>query len=505
MNTPFETLADRSPVAAVLASPPAGVGSLLYGPSRRLLLVFLGLSLACLIAVMWLNLRTVAQLDEIRAGVAHLHQIQTIGLELTRVQVAATQGTAPDEQDVERLHRALLPFLDPVATLDRASASAFRAASAVLLDRSKPPALRVALSQRELRDATYSEVGASAVRLELAAADSRTQAIATVAAIAVLPFAGLIAFALQQRRLSGGLRDLHGLLQRLADGHFVPVEVDPAEPILHDLLENYNRAVRRLDELECEHRERASSLELEVRRATQRLMEQQGELARGERLAAVGELAASIAHELRNPLAGIQMAVANIRDAGLDPDLRERAAAVLRETQRMGRLLQDLLSPVRPRRELPRPVDLATLLEDFAALAVFQAPEQVRLQVEAPAAVRVHVPAEGLRQALLNLVLNAYHAMQGRPGEVRVSAAPDGDRLRIRVSDQGPGFPPALLQEGAQVLRSGRDGGNGLGLAIVQRFASEHGGELRLRNRSEGGAEVTLSLPLQRDAAEPGR
>ncbi|MDE3009426.1 MAG: HAMP domain-containing histidine kinase [Pseudomonadota bacterium] len=481
---------------ALGAGPGTQVGTLLYAPTRRLLMAFLLLSLVCLGGVVFLNLRTVSQLDAIRNGLDHLHQIQTIGLELTRLQVVATQGEVPGDSDVERLHRSLLPMLDPSVTLDVGSAQAFRAASAVLLDRSKPASMRLALSQRELRDATFAEVGASALRLERAVADSRAQAYATVAAIAVLPMAGLLAFVVLQRRVAGGLRELHQLLLRLAEGRFVPVRLPKAEPMLQGLFENYNRTVSRLDELEREHRERALTLEREVRRVTQRLMEQQGALARGERLAAVGQLAATIAHELRNPLAGIQLAVANIRDSSPDGDLRDRAAAVLRETQRMGKLLQDLLSPVRPLREAAREVVLADLLGDFAGLAIYQAPERVTLRVSAPPGLRVQVPAEGLRQALLNLVLNAFQAMRGLAGEVVVSVSAESGRLVVRVRDQGPGFPPAILREGVQLLRSNREGGTGLGLAVVQRFAADNGGDLAIGNGADGGAEVVLSLPM---------
>ncbi len=505
MNTapPMTVLSKAPDPDPALAMPiRTGVGGLLYGPSRHLLVAFLVLSLLCLAGVTWLNLATVAQLDRIRSGVENLHQMQAIGLELTRLQVAAARGDAPDEADIERLHAALLPMLDPAVTLDVGSAKAFRAASAVLLDRGKPPSLRVALSQSELRDATHREVGASAQRLDRAVSDARAHAFTTVLAIAVLPLAGIVAFVLLRRRVSGGLRDLHGLLLRLADGRFVPVDVQHAEPVLQSLMENYNRAVSRLDELEREHHQRARTLEQEVRQVTQRLMEQQGALARGERLAAVGELAASIAHELRNPLAGIQFAVANIRDGSPEGDLRDRAGAVLRETQRMGRLLQDLLAPVRPRREHLRPVVLADLLRDFAALAVYQAPERITLRVAAPPDLRARLPAEGMRQALLNLVLNAFQAMHGRAGEVLVSALREREHLVLRVLDQGPGLPESLLRDGVQVMRSGRDGGNGLGLAIVQRFASDHGGELRLANHVTGGAEVTLVLPFQADCED---
>ena len=108
-----------------------------------------------------------------------------------------------------------------------------------------------------------------------------------------------------------------------------------------------------------------------------------------------------------------------------------------------------------------------------------------------------------MRQALLNLVLNAFQAMQGIAGVVQVTAERERDRLVVRVMDEGPGYPAVLLQDGPQVLRSGRDSGTGLGLAIVQRFAGDFGGELVLSNRPGGGAEACLSLPYQ-DASVTG-
>jgi signal transduction histidine kinase len=104
------------------------------------------------------------------------------------------------------------------------------------------------------------------------------------------------------------------------------------------------------------------------------------------------------------------------------------------------------------------------------------------------------LPEGGLRLALLNLVLNAGQAMDGRSGTILVEAGVDGGRLQIRVADQGPGFPPPLI-EAAAPAGSWHSAGNGLGLAMVRRFARSLFGELRLSNPETGGALAIIDLP----------
>ena len=486
------------PATAASSAYLPAVRTLLYGPARIGLLAFLLLAVSSVAGVVLLNLNHAERLGQIHDAVEHLHQVQAVGLELTRLQVAAAEGTPMQAADLAHLHASLEPFLDPSRDLATASAALFRAASSELLENDKPLALRVALAQRDLRDATFSEVGAGSGQLEASVADARRQTLLALIVFLVLPVVGLAAFLGMQRRVASSLHSLQGLLTGLAGGQLNVVAVDTPDSTLRALFETYNRAVNRLAELEQQHLDRASSLQREVRQVTHQVMVQQAALARSERLAAVGELSAGIAHELRNPLAGIQLAVSNIGEVLTDPDLQQRAAMVVSECQRMARLLTELLASARRPPEPFDTVDIRQLFEQFAVLARFQAPPGVGLDVQAPVSQWLELPAEGLRQALLNLVLNAFEAMRASPGEVMLWAELRDETLVVGVHDQGTGFAPAMLSQGPQAFRSAREGGTGLGLAVVQRFVDSHGGRLILGNDMHGSAMVTLHLPVRR-------
>jgi signal transduction histidine kinase len=256
-----------------------------------------------------------------------------------------------------------------------------------------------------------------------------------------------------------------------------------------------------LEELENAHQSHAALLEREVREATSALLQQQHSLARAERLAVTGELAASVAHELRNPLASIQMALSNLREDATDPDVVERIGLINDEAIRVERLLNDILNSARHAPEPARMVHLSSLIGRLLALTRYQLPANVQLESEVPGDLSCRVPEDRLRQALLNLILNAAEVMEASGGKVLVAAETQADMVRITVTDEGPGFPPELLRNGSRAFVTTREGGTGLGLAIVRRFAHEVRGQLLLENRQPRGACATLLLPCQVDNA----
>jgi signal transduction histidine kinase len=255
--------------------------------------------------------------------------------------------------------------------------------------------------------------------------------------------------------------------------------------------------VLRLQELEQVHRSHAASLEAEVQAATQTLLQQQHHLARTERLAAVGELSAKLAHELRNPLAGMQLTLLNLRQDLQDPDVIDRLDLVIAELERITQLLNSLLAQARPVPERPRLVDLAKEIRELLALLQYQAMPAIVLEAAVPEHLQCRLPAGQLRQALLNLILNAIQALAGNRGKVRIRAEKQADLLQLSVCDDGPGFPEFLLTRGVKTFISGRESGIGLGLAMVSRFAREVGGKLELTNREPQGACATLLLPWE--------
>ena len=263
------------------------------------------------------------------------------------------------------------------------------------------------------------------------------------------------------------------------------------------------------DDLVARARElRHSNADLKIARdraeaAAVTLLEQHESLARAERLAALGEMAASLAHELRNPIAGMMMSLENLVRESADPDTRERLELITREMQRLTRLLAAYLAPGRHEPEPAAEVDVARMVDELCELVRFRLPEGIALEARVRAPLVCRMPRDRVRQALLNLVLNAQQAIQSNPaatGHIEVCADESNGELRLCVRDDGPGFPAEYLEGPTQAFQSSRDGGTGLGLAMVRRVARDLGGRLELSRREPTGAEVCLSLPLQTDS-----
>jgi len=235
-----------------------------------------------------------------------------------------------------------------------------------------------------------------------------------------------------------------------------------------------------------------------VRAATRALLEQQRSLARAERLAATGELAASVAHELRNPLAAIHLALQNLRGEMRDADLSLRVDRVVQEVERLTRLLNQLLDASRHAPEPSREIQLAGLVAELLELTRHQLPTTIALENRVEPSLTCRLPQDRLRQSLLNLLLNAAAAL-GEAGVITIAARREGEKIRIEVSDDGPGFAAEIIDGGIRPFASTREQGTGLGLAIVRRFARDMGGEVTLSNCTPHGARVTLLLPSQTD------
>jgi signal transduction histidine kinase len=252
----------------------------------------------------------------------------------------------------------------------------------------------------------------------------------------------------------------------------------------------------------------------EISTVVQRLQQSQREVLRAEQLAAVGQLAAGLAHELRNPLMAMKILVQSAAERGEPAGLAGRDLAVLEEEiTRLERSVQTFLDFARPPRPEKRAVEVRHVLEQTAGLVARRAERQgVRLEWDLPAAPAVLEADVGqLRQVLLNLLLNALEAVPGG-GTVRVEAAgPEGpggeavaDRdleFTIRVADTGCGLPADLGERIFEPFVSTKETGLGLGLSICKRIVEAHGGDLTAANRPGGGAVFTVRLPLVATAA----
>jgi signal transduction histidine kinase len=291
------------------------------------------------------------------------------------------------------------------------------------------------------------------------------------------------------------LNDLTKLLEQLTEEKYSPINTDHLDPLLLPVFNSYNDMVKHLAELEETKRLYAQSLQQEVRLATQALLEQQYSLARAERLAAIGEVAAELAHEIRNPLAGIQIAFSNFRREIDNHEQCERIELIGNELKRLARLLNDMLDQSRHAPELAADFDMAKLIRDLVVLTRYQIPECIQLDVDAHDPLPAHLPESGLRQALLNLILNSADALEKHPGWIRIKAYSDKQGIHIMVRDNGPGFSDEILNHGIRPFRTSHQRGTGLGLAMVQRFVKDVGGSIELANLQPHGACVSLLMP----------
>jgi len=220
---------------------------------------------------------------------------------------------------------------------------------------------------------------------------------------------------------------------------------------------------------------------------------------RAERLAAVGTLAAGLAHEVRNPLnsAALQLAVLERRlERGEAPERTTPIVHVIKgEIDRLDRLVREFLAFAKPAPLEARPIDVAALLGSTADLIAPEAEAaRIRLTVQTAAELPpASGDAERLRQVLLNLTRNAVEAMQATGGHVRLRARPAAGMMEIEVEDDGPGFPNDLPVFDA--FFTTKDQGTGLGLSLVHRIIQDHGGTIRVASRP-GFTCFTFTLPL---------
>jgi signal transduction histidine kinase len=235
-----------------------------------------------------------------------------------------------------------------------------------------------------------------------------------------------------------------------------------------------------------------------VAEVTERLQRQHRDMFRAQQLSAVGQLAASIAHEVRNPLAAIKLLVeAALRVNNPRPFTADNLRLVHREVLRLEQTLQGFLDFARPPSLQRSSCDLREVIAQAVDLVRARArQQQVGIDVICPGTpVQAHVDGTQLGTVLVNLLLNALDAMprEGRLG-IRLETVRTGARLT--VIDTGPGIAPEIAPRLFTPFASTKPTGSGLGLSISRRIVEDHGGTLTAANRSEGGARFTVTLPL---------
>jgi two-component system, NtrC family, sensor histidine kinase PilS len=231
------------------------------------------------------------------------------------------------------------------------------------------------------------------------------------------------------------------------------------------------------------------------------IKEMEERMRRADRLAALGRLSANIAHEIRNPLASVSGAIEALARE-MPPDLaRGRLVEiVLRESERLNRLITDLLDYARPAPLATVEVNLSQVIEDVVVLIEHRPlPASLKIVREYEETLLIRADPQQVRQAIWNLCINAVQAMPDG-GEVRVGgrhlrAVNGPGRLEIWIADTGPGIPDTDLPHVFEPFYSTKPEGSGLGLAVVYRIVQDHGGQIEVRSQPGAGTRMTLLLP----------
>ncbi len=282
--------------------------------------------------------------------------------------------------------------------------------------------------------------------------------------------------------------ELQEKIEQVSDGDLdVAVSFSRRNDEIGDLGRNFNHMMEQL---------RESREEIELLHRTQ--------ISRAEHLATLGEMATGLAHEIRNPLAGIAGVIEIIgRDLPVTSPARAVVKEVRQEITQINRILTDLLETARPHPPQICRSNLNTTVEHTVMLArqqVLSKPIKIELQ-GAPDLAEVEHDSDQIHQVLLNLLLNAVQAMEST-GTVRVEIGSREGYASVVVSDNGRGIPPQLLPNIFRPFFTTKGNGTGLGLSLARRIVEEHHGRIEVSSVVGKGSRFEVLLPFQMPVPE---
>lgn len=263
-----------------------------------------------------------------------------------------------------------------------------------------------------------------------------------------------------------------------------------------------------------EQRQRARVAEREIADQMARLGALQARLAQAEKLSTLGQLAATIAHEIRNPLAVIRSSVQNVAEVApdADDDVRDSCRFALDEIDRLNRVTTSMLDFARPLRPRRKRVEVTEVFERVQLLASpLLADKQLQLTTAPARSIAAREPATDagpgepltaeldidlVCQALIGLIANAVQVSERGQAVALEAKRADDDHLTFTVADRGPGIPDDVHDKLFEPFFTTGKRGNGLGLAVVRDIARAHAGDIAVANRADGGARFTLTLPM---------
>lgn len=251
-------------------------------------------------------------------------------------------------------------------------------------------------------------------------------------------------------------------------------------------------------DVERRHRRKIEETAERLRETYAELQSSTDQLRRADRLSALGQLSAGLAHEIRNPLGALKGAVQILEREELPVETRREFAQMAgSEVGRLETLLTNFLDFARPNSPRRTSIEPNQLLESVARLAAETAKmAKVTIRIDAGATGTIAIDADQIRQVLLNLVLNAIQAMP-HGGEIVLRSRSTNGSVLLEVVDQGCGIPQADLERIFDPFFTTRADGTGLGLSIAHQIVSRHSGKISVRNNADRGTTFALSLPVE--------
>jgi len=463
-----------------------------YRLAALLTIAALVVSLGFLAYTSWTSAR---RLDPLERHIAHLQGLQQTSIDIQELLVAhVANDSAPSQEEVGRIHRELDDLLASGAHLHPDTPARLRQARSFLDD--APADLKTGLlaALTVIRETLTQESALQRKALTTTRHSAEIEmAVATIAML-LIPLLAMALLTTLRLRTFASIKRLSTLLENVGNLDFSTTAPVPANDPLADVYARYNAMAERLRAASHAADAHASALEAQVKAASETLLRQQAELENGARLAAVGEFAARLAHELRNPISGISAALHNMEAELPDGDERERVRLIAEEMSRVTGLLNRMLEQGRAHLEGPVEVDPPQLVDDIVRLMRYQTPAHIEFDSVVEAG-RCVLPRDTLRQVLINLIRNAAEAIDHTHGRIRIRMTRDARHIQLSVADNGPGYPDALLNHGIRPFHTSKADGTGLGMSIIQRLVHSAGGEIQLKRSDDGGALTLVTLP----------
>lgn len=245
-------------------------------------------------------------------------------------------------------------------------------------------------------------------------------------------------------------------------------------------------------------------LEDKVREVKADLEEKHNELLRSEKLATIGEIATRIAHEIRNPLSGIAVALENLKSVNTQDERDVKISEIINEVSRLDNIIKELFQLAKPREVSLVSGDPHEIVERVVSLMSPRARLKVIDMEVVPSAdnKEIFLDFELIEQVLMNFIINAIDSIDGPGGKITVRSYYLGETFNIEVSDSGSGIAPGYLDKIFEAFYSTKKAGTGLGLAISKRIIDAHKGTISVESDLGKGSRFTLTLPTNLSEGE---